>query len=206
MIVDKDCSTASGISIFAVDPGETTGWAWACLGWSELRRSGVGGAISSAQRHRSGTLLGDARFMCGEISSSAVSVPGASTALVVQEACAAASLLDMMDVCGSMSDRVSNDLVPGISVVVVEDFVLRKFNASRSLLSPVRITSAFGTLLHNHRLIVEWCVQSPSDKSVINDERLKELGLWQAGQPHARDACRHLILHLRRVLAQPRVK
>lgn len=85
---------------------------------------------------------------------------------------------------------------------VVEDFVLRKFTQSRSLLAPVRITAKF-----EHGLWLrdpddcKYILQQPSlAMTAVTDERLKAWGYWNplVGQEHARDAVRHAITWLRR--------
>lgn len=92
--------------------------------------------------------------------------------------------------------------------VVFEDFILREATMGRSLLLPVRMTSAFrGMTLVNAPGILEdeillrrgsiprWSIQSPSDgKSVVTNARLKDWGYWIKGKEHARDAIRHGLL------------
>lgn len=84
-------------------------------------------------------------------------------------------------------------------VIVVEDFILRPTgNARRSGLSPVRITARLEALAFSFDLDLTWVYQQASAaKGVVTDERLKGLGLWVRGAPHARDAIRHLVLYLR---------
>jgi len=85
-------------------------------------------------------------------------------------------------------------------VVVMEDFVPRTLAAN---LQPM-------TLIH----IVNWefrrgnywdgwspgtlAMQQPSERSVINDDRLKRLELYQPAMPHANDAMRHLVVYSRK--------
>lgn len=40
--------------------------------------------------------------------------------------------------------------------------------------------------------------QASAAKGVMTDKRLKLMGLWIKGQPHARDAIRHLVIATRR--------
>lgn len=197
MIVQSRVHGGRGLSVFCVDPGETNGWAWACLGWAELRREGIKGALESAVRHRSGPLLADRRFLCGQIGGDRSEVG---------ECNSAGALFDMAVVCGEMGARTSlvngKSLVPHLTDLVVEDFILRLQTQSRDLLSPVRQSARLAVLAHQHQWQMTWTLQSPSDKGVITDDRLRSHGLWIVGQQHARDACRHLVLHLRKVMAE----
>ena len=73
-----------------------------------------------------------------------------------------------------------------------EDFILRKQNAGREALSPVRMAAR----LHE-RFFGRWMMVSPSSaKSVVTDERLKEWGLW-LGNAHERDSLRVAIVAAR---------
>jgi hypothetical protein len=106
----------------------------------------------------------------------------------------------MLETLGKLTHTATAGKVPGITDVVIEDFVLRERTKDRSLLSPVRIT--FGL---EHELWMSpdnffTTKQQPSDaKSTVTDDRLKRWGMWTVGQQHARDATRHLILFLRKV-------
>lgn len=202
MIVERSSSSLVGISVFAIDPGETNGWAWALIGHKEVRKYGVHDSVRRALRERSGYQLGDRRVLHGQIS---VEYSGGSDAdeaysasVGVSEWQAAEQLIATMQMCGEMGARVSGGRVPEITTVVIEDFILRERTMTRDLLSPVRITAALYVLLCQHEWKMQVVLQSPSDKSVINDERLKALGLWAVGQRHARDAYRHLMLYLRK--------
>lgn len=85
-----------------------------------------------------------------------------------------------------------------ITDVVVEQFTPRgqRLKAGHSIAIEVadhikwQVDEIDGVNLH-------W--QQPSDaKGVITDDRLKKMGLWIVGKPHARDAIRHLVIALRR--------
>lgn len=78
-------------------------------------------------------------------------------------------------------------------VVVYERFVYQK--RDKVELWPVQVIG----------VINYWCwinnrvpyVQTPSQaKNLWPDEKLKKLGLWIEGQPHAMDATRHMLYHL----------
>jgi hypothetical protein len=97
---------------------------------------------------------------------------------------------------------------PDDAIVIVEDFVLRTYQRSRDLLSPVRISGAFEYGLWQMsfkprgeivRRTIQW--QQPAlAMSAITDGRLQQCGYWNplVGQPHARDAVRHVLTWLRR--------
>jgi len=174
-----------GVSVFCVDPGGTCGWAWACLGFKELRAVGVVGALQAARRHKSGLLLGDTRFLVGEITDA-------------DESSMAERVWSTLIMCGEMGARTSASAVPEITDLVLEDFILRERTNGRSLLSPVRLNSKFEDYVRREAPDIQLHLQSPSDKSVITDERLKRWGLYMRGQQHARDAERHLVLWLRK--------
>lgn len=97
------------------------------------------------------------------------------------------------------------DMLPVVwasHLLVVEDFILRRPEKTRDLLSPVRIgsmleyewTSYIGRgRVHND---IVW--QSSSDKSSWDDEKLKRVGLFQPGRigGHINDAIRHMCVFL----------
>lgn len=88
---------------------------------------------------------------------------------------------------------------PG-AIVVIEDFVVRQFNASRDFLAPVRITAAVNQYMYNQNRAVFF--QQPSlAKSSATDERLRIWGLYErsGGLQHARDADRHAVTFLKRI-------
>ena len=87
--------------------------------------------------------------------------------------------------------------------VVLEDFILRRNEMSRSLLSPVRLIAKFEYAFRRKGIYV--CRQSPGDaKNVVTDARLRSWNVYQASSGvHARDAQRHGILALRRWGSQP---
>lgn len=194
---------SGGVSIFAIDPGGTSGWAWSCLAYSELQpENGVASALASASKYRGGYQLGDVRLAYGQVEARYFPAMGDLEDPVTMqywaESNAMNELLALEEVYGQMASRVSRGRVARWDqVVVIEDFILRRSEMNRSLLSPVRL--GFG-LVHQMRVdgMRAPVFQSPSDKAVINDERLRKMGLWISGQPHARDAMRHLVLYLRR--------
>lgn len=185
-----------GYSVFAVDPGETNGWSWACVGAKEIREKGVHDALRNAVRHHAGYLLGDSRWTAGQI---VVPYRGGDVSHIgIDEWNAAELIFSQMLVCGEMGSRLSKGKVPQITDIVIEDFILQKRTMTRDLLSPVRITAAFQVLLCQEGFGGKVHLQSASDKSVIKDDLLRSLGVYTKGQQHARDASRHLVLWLRK--------
>jgi hypothetical protein len=86
-------------------------------------------------------------------------------------------------------------------VLVVEKFIPQPGkNYTWQSLSAMRIASMIETLLIERGMAmnVDWVWQTPSDKSIVTDDRLKQWGAWRKGRPHAMDALRHLIVYLRR--------
>lgn len=177
------------VSVFCVDPGVTTGWAWACLGRKELAGGDVVGAIHSARRHRSGAQGGDTRFLYGQ-----VETYRGDENQHVQE------LISLMLMTHNMARRTTGGIVSTHTNLVIESFTLRLKTKDRSLLAPVRLTAALGYAVHVHPdLSPRLHMQSPSDAmSTVTDDRLRQWDLWIKGQQHARDAVRHLILWLRK--------
>lgn len=190
-------SASAGWSIFTIDPGETTGWAWACIGRRELEKHGHVEALEQAAKHRSGALAHDTRFMCGEIP---LRTSGRLTA-VERELNQAKDITIQMEVCGNMALRTSGGKVQGITDCIFEDFILRERTKDRNLLSPVRCTAYVRALLWQSSFNIKvFKTYSPSDaKNVVTDKRLRSWGFWQRGSTHARDAVRHLLLHLRHI-------
>ena len=186
--------SVGGVSIFAIDPGTGTGWAWACLGWKELRRWGPEGALgrvrslSSAGRVQSAG-YGDVRFRMGEINSRSGDIESAQDVLI------------QAVVCSHMGNRVSNGRVPALTHVVIEGFSFREKTKSRHLLTPIRVGAAFEALMlrENELRYTEVSYQMPSEKGNITDERQKRWGLWFPGKKDANVAIKHLIIKLRRL-------
>lgn len=103
---------------------------------------------------------------------------------------------------------------PGAGLVC-EDFVLRKFDKARELLSPVRITSAFRYTMSKCESYVDGQdgrlvrLQQPSlAMTTVTDDRLKAMRYFErtAGAPHARDATRHVITFARRLKEDVRLR
>ena len=93
-------------------------------------------------------------------------------------------------------------------VLVIEDFVVRRFDSSREFLSPVRITARIQQELFNDTICegVTVVMQSPSDaKQTCTDERMKKWGIQPKTHKdrHGLDAARHCVLFIRKLMANP---
>lgn len=93
-------------------------------------------------------------------------------------------------------------------VLVIEDFVVRRFDSSREFLSPVRITARIQQELFNDTICqgVTVAMQSPSDaKQTCTDERMKKWGIQPKTHKdrHGLDAARHCVLFIRKLMASP---
>lgn len=112
-------------------------------------------------------------------------------------------LSGQVQIAGPISDHANTllnmafDL--GCRVLIIESFLPRPGTVYTSQSwTPIRIIQAIETLLwRNDRDDVEVVYQTPAQKEVINDVRLKQWGLYQKGKPHANDAMRHMVLALR---------
>lgn len=88
----------------------------------------------------------------------------------------------------------------GCTQIVMEDFLIRAgvdAVSNRDLLSPCRVGLAIVTALPK-RFVARCAWQSPSDMSVMTDDRMKKLDLFQPGLPHVNDAMRHMVIFARR--------
>lgn len=190
-----------GLSVFCVDPGDTTGWAWAVVAYSELKRIGDGsldwGSLFAG-------LSSSGRFDCGEISVYRGPLSSSSQAARVaqQEAMAVLDLTVEIEQRSLLSDKATRGAVSGVTDLVIEDFILRERTKDRNLLAPVRLSAGLVQEVLRSQRLIGLTYQSASDaKSCVTDERLRSLGLWIVGQQHARDACRHLALFLRKLVS-----
>lgn len=93
-------------------------------------------------------------------------------------------------------------------VLVIEDFIVRRFDSSRDFLSPVRITARIQQELFNDTICqgVTVAMQSPSDaKQTCTDKRMKKWGIQPKTHKdrHGLDAARHCVLFIRKLMANP---
>jgi hypothetical protein len=86
--------------------------------------------------------------------------------------------------------------------VIVEDFILRKMTSDRELLDPVRVATAFLTILRSEYQSERYDVtyQQPSAMASITSDRLRLWNLWIRGSDpaleHQRDARRHFAAYV----------
>lgn len=187
----KPVADSLGVSVMCVDPGQESGWWWAVVPHAWLLSLGVHRSITEAVA-RSFTDRGQ------------VLTPHHDH-LFESEARHVSVLASVGRKCDEATRTHTDGRLGGLSHVLVEDFILREHSSDRSLLSPVRLTSAlYQELSHSHLGSCAWHIQSASDKSVVGDELLRSLGMYRPGWPHANDAARHLVLFLRKYVQQLR--
>jgi hypothetical protein len=100
---------------------------------------------------------------------------------------------------------IVREVAAGVSFklpVVIEDFSLRIFSRSESLLSPVRMLGLIQTGMRawdpenvEHQIFMQ---QPATAKRIVTDSRLERWGLYVPGMQHARDGLRHAVTLLRR--------
>ena len=175
---------SSPLMIVGIDPGVTTGVAVA-----SLRGKEVGS-------------LADVFLEMGQLS---YGFSGNGTDII-----ASASVEEgEAKVATEIAQLVRTAVLQGSRVVlVIEDFVVRRFDSSREFLSPVRITARIQQELFNDTICegVTVVMQSPSDaKQTCTDERMKKWGIQPKTHKdrHGLDAARHCILFIRKLMANP---
>lgn len=90
-------------------------------------------------------------------------------------------------------------------LIVIEDFIIRQQNSTRDFLAPVRITAGIIQeifYMENAKVVF----QTPADaKAICTDDRMDKWGftIKTTKDRHSRDADRHAILFLRRILEKP---
>lgn len=93
--------------------------------------------------------------------------------------------------------------------VVIESFQLlvhkaRGAGSDPAMLAPVRVTSALIALAHafegegGERWLFDY--QTPGEKASITPDRLRRMGLWVVGSEHRRDAVRHMVVRVDRLI------
>lgn len=178
-----ESSQPGGVSVFTIDPGTDTGWAWCCLGWKELKRYGPEKALRRVFNGGGG----DVRFRWGEINTMQGDIETAQDVLI------------QAMICSKMGNRVSSGRVPCLTHVVIENFSFREKTKSRHLLTPIRVGAAFEAfmLMENDLRYTKVSYQMPAEMSIITDERQRRWGLWLPGKKDANVAIKHLIIKLR---------
>ena len=211
-------SLCSSAVLIAIDPGQTTGYAvWQVhpesLSDPEVMilenvqywhhgqidcgakhgNAGESAAVSSVEilEAEAGQLMGGERIEdVGPFSDTADAIRGADS-LGVSTKGEAAGVSELLQLAEGW---------PG-AAIVMEDFILRKFDQGRDILSPVRVMAALDFGFWSIGRDDQVFRQQPSlAKTTATDERLKRWGLYrrEGGMNHARDADRHAITFLRR--------
>lgn len=176
------------LAVFAIDPGTTTGIAW-LLGPASAED--VPGVVRRADLYGSSLVRGNQLAQARDLARR-------------WQAFRRHAAFDM-------------GIPPDQHQLVIEDFILIKFNSSEKTgIDPVRMTAAFlgyragqadydelhGGVIRD----VEPIYQSPSDAMTFaTDRRLRRWGMWDCPQKgrdknHIRDARRHLALRIHRGL------
>lgn len=172
------------LAIIGVDPGVTTGV-----------------AIATLQRKKIGSLA-DVFVEMGQLS-----YGFSGNGLDIIESASAEE--GEAKVAAEIAQLVRTAVLHGSRVVlVIEDFVVRRFDSSREFLSPVRITARIQQELFNDTICqgVTVAMQSPSDaKQTCTDERMKKWGIQPKTHKdrHGLDAARHCVLFIRKLMANP---
>ena len=175
---------SSPLMIIGIDPGVTTGVAVA-----SLRGKEVGS-------------LADVFLEMGQLS---YGFSGNGTDIIAS----ASAEEGEAKVATEIAQLVRTAVLHGSRVVlVIEDFVVRRFDSSREFLSPVRITARIQQELFNDTICegVTVVMQSPSDaKQTCTDERMKKWGIQPKTHRdrHGLDAARHCVLFIRKLMANP---
>lgn len=76
--------------------------------------------------------------------------------------------------------------------IICENFELREGIYGADL-SPVYIIGALEALYP----VIPIIYQAPYQKPLVDDDRLKRLGIYEPGKPHRNDAVRHMAIYLR---------
>lgn len=175
---------SSPLAIIGVDPGVTTGV-----------------AIATLQRKEIGSLA-DVFVEMGQLS-----YGFSGNGFDIIESASAEE--GEAKVAAEIAQLVRTAVLHGSRVVlVIEDFVVRRFDSSREFLSPVRITARIQQELFNDTICqgVTVAMQSPSDaKQTCTDERMKKWGIQPKTHKdrHGLDAARHCVLFIRKLMANP---
>ena len=168
----------TGLSVVGIDPGETTGLAWACIPQRWLVDAPAHEAV--------------ARCFENDKVSEAWQID------CTDENQAAQAIDEWIETVRLKALAVTKGAVQEHTTIAIEDFILRERTMDRNLLSPVRLTSIIRFNLWQSGDLNQVVMQQPSSaKSTITNKRLKDWGLWQRGMPHANDAIRHLVLAVR---------
>jgi hypothetical protein len=203
-----------GVSIFAIDPGGTTGWAWGMfrLDWIQSSVAGAIGLAAAAGWIKHGMVATWPRWAkaASGLEPSSSSFDTSVGSYLHREEKVVGKVMSLIRGADEFTFKKSVDPygalpINGITWVICEDFILNERSADRSLLSPVRLVSGlYNALVHEDDVNTDFLLQSRSDKATIRDEQLKEMELWWPGAGHDRDAARHMVFALQRFRASQR--
>jgi hypothetical protein len=183
---------SAALSVFSVDPGDSSGWCWILISKKEYLKYGLKGSLERAKAHELPAGNGPTggtwrRFQQGTVSCNNA-VGG------VRE------LIGIMAVCSLHAYHIAPNIKNDEMICLIEDFTLRKMSSDKSLLSPVVIGSMLQMACNYSSLNVGIKRFSSSDAKTTNtDARLKGLGMYEAHSRHSRDAIRHMILFLKKI-------
>lgn len=90
------------------------------------------------------------------------------------------------------------------AALLVEDFILRRFDMSRNALAPVRLNAALRYAVAPRFVHLQ---QAQLAKTTITDARLRAFGFWEQteNKVHARDGIRHGLTFLKRLKTQSKL-
>ena len=208
-------SLCSSAVIITIDPGSTTGWAvWQvhpeALSDPEIKiLDNVqywehGETDCGAKRGNAGT--SSAKSAVEILEDEAGQLLSGESIDVDDEGTFAIQGADVLGVSTSGESAGVSELLqlvegwPG-AAVLMEDFILRKFDQGRDILVPIRVMAALDFGLWVLGRDDQVFRQQPSmAKTTVTDERLQRWGFYrrEGGLKHARDADRHAITFLRR--------
>lgn len=177
-------------------------------------REGVGRIGASSVRTRVKVLVGDPGTTTGWVASVLERTDEPSHEMVKRCAPVGGHIgggTSMKDELANAWDFLSLGWKMDVDVVVLESFILfpdRQHTPDPSAVTPVRIISmveAYNDVIRRGMMdsmddALPIIYQTPSQKSVITDERLRRWGLWTPGKTHKNDAMRHLLVFARKWL------
>jgi hypothetical protein len=105
------------------------------------------------------------------------------------------------DQVDTSSPNALRDIWDILNMTDPEDIVMERFQfrygggRSKVVLTPVEVIGV--VKLYCAMKDIALYEQTPAQaKKLITDDKIRKLGLWVPGQPHAMDATRHLLYHL----------
>lgn len=95
----------------------------------------------------------------------------------------------------ALMESLGDDLVIVCEAYIISADTLRKSRQTWSL----EVIGALRYLAHKHGCEFAPLQRASDAKNVVPDDRLRDLGLYERGKEHGRDAARHLVLYLMKV-------